>query len=305
MNTKRHTYEYEIDTQSDTAPARVLSMVKPGSKVLEIGAGPGSITRVLVNEKQCSVVALEVEETALEKLRQICGTVFASDLNTRGWSAEIEAAHGKFDYVIAADVLEHVLNPDAVLQEMRDLLNDTGSVILSLPHAGHCAVLACLVDEDFQYRDWGLLDRTHLRFFGIKNVAQLYAGQGMAIEEAQFVVRTPEMTEFVARWARLPADVQTALRRNRFADVYQVVSRAVPVSRAQVRVDLMEQPVPPPAPAIANYWLTTMAGLPLDQTRDTRSTISDFVPPPPMRRKRFRGLRRLYAKLVLKVQTRG
>ncbi|AWB47566.1 hypothetical protein HYN69_02745 [Gemmobacter aquarius] len=301
MSEKRHTYEYEIDRDSDTAPARVLSMVKPGSKVLEIGAGPGSITRVLVNEKKCTVVALEVEETALEKLRQICGTVYASDLNKLGWSAEIEAAHGKFDYVIAADVLEHVYNPSGVLSEMRDLLNDTGSVILSLPHGGHCAVLGCLVDEDFEYRDWGLLDRTHVRFFGIKNVQELYRGQGMAIEEAQFVVRTPEMTEFVARWKRLPQDVRDALRRNRFADVYQVVSRARPVLKVAAPVDLMEQTVPPTAPAIGDYWVSVMSGLPVDPARDLRTTIVDFTPPAPPRRKRFRGLRRLFAKLRLKV----
>lgn len=301
MSDKRHTYEYEIDMNSDTAPARVLSMVKPGSKVLEIGAGPGSITRVLVNEKNCTVVALEVEETALEKLRQICGTVFASDLNAAGWSAEIEAAHGKFDYVIAADVLEHVYNPSAVLAEMRDLLSATGSVILSLPHAGHCAVLACLVDEDFEYRDWGLLDRTHIRWFGVKNVQDLYRSQGMAIEEAQFVVRTPEMTEFVARWNRLPPDVRSALRRNRFSDVYQVVSRAVPVSRAAHAIDLMQQTVPVTIPAIGAYWTSVMASLPQDPNRDLRPTLADWTPPPAPRRKRFRGIRRMYAKLKLKM----
>ncbi|MEY4983574.1 MAG: hypothetical protein RIR62_1840 [Pseudomonadota bacterium] len=299
MSEKRHTYEYDIDIDSDTAPARVLSMVKPGSKVLEIGAGPGSITRVLVGAKQCEVVALEVEETALEKLRRICSAVYPSDLNVAGWSAEIERNHGKFDYVIAADVLEHVYNPWAVLGEMKGLLNETGSVILSLPHAGHCAVLACLVDEDLEYRDWGLLDRTHIRFFGIKNVTALYESQGMAIEEAQFVVRTPAMTEFTRRWDRLPADVQQALRRNRFADVYQVVSRAVPAARAGTRVDLMEQPVPPAAPGVVSYWTTTMQGIPLDPASDLRTTIADWTAPAPARRKRFRGLRRLYAKVFM------
>lgn len=44
---------------------------------------------------------------------------------------------------------------------------------LSLPHVGHAAIAGCLIDEDFEYRQWGLLDRTHVRFFGIKNVQNL------------------------------------------------------------------------------------------------------------------------------------
>jgi len=54
---KPHKYEYDVDMDSDVAAARVLRMVKPGSKVLEIGAGPGSITRRLSGTLECDVVA--------------------------------------------------------------------------------------------------------------------------------------------------------------------------------------------------------------------------------------------------------
>ena len=271
----RHTYEYEIDLNSDTAPSRVLGMVKPGSRVLEIGAGPGSITKRLLGTLNCDVVALEVEATAIEKLREFCPKVYDLDLNDSGWVDFLRKNEGLFDYVIAADVLEHVYDSWVVLGGMKELLNPTGSVILSLPHVGHAAVLGCLVDEDMEYGPWGLLDRTHIRFFGIKNVQSLYASQGMAIEEAQFVVRTPEMTEFTNRWQSLPGDVRAALQRNRYSHVYQVVSRAVPTERAKNRVDLMRLPVPSADAATTRYWTEVMAKLPLDQNCDRRSTITD------------------------------
>lgn len=267
-----HTYEYEIDLASDVAPARVIRMVRPGSRVLEIGAGPGSITRHLVRTLGCSTVALEVEQTALEKLRQVGCSIYDLDLNESGWVETLNREEGKFDFVIAADVLEHVYDPWTVLGQMKSLLNDTGSVILSLPHAGHASVLACLIDENVDYQKWGLLDRTHIRFFGIKNIENLYHSQGLEIETAEFVVRTPQMTEFARRWSRLPITMQTELLKNRFSTVYQVVSRAVPRERLNPGKSLFDIEVEHPDEQTIAWWTSRMSRLRLPSDGDTRAT---------------------------------
>lgn len=287
MNTdNKHTYEYDIDLKSDVAPARVLSMVKPKSKVLEIGAGPGSITRHLSGTLDCDVVALEIDQAALEKLKPFARAVYPMDLNDSAWIEDIRGKEGEFDYVIAADVLEHVYDPWRVLAGMKSLLNETGSIILSLPHVGHASIAACLVDEDFEYRDWGLLDRTHVRFFGIKNVQSLIESQGLSIEQAEFVVRTPEMTEFTHRWQRLPEDIKMALQRNRFSNVFQIVTRSVPAGRAQNNIDLMAESVSLPDKATQKRWIRVMSNLPLIKDTDVRSTINileDTSPPKKMK----------------------
>lgn len=301
MGDTNHTYHYSIDMRLDSAPAAVLAMVAPGSRVLEIGAGPGSITRRLIADKGCDVTALEVEETALAILKQVCDKVVAADLNAEGWSDALRADHGLFDYVIAADVLEHVYDPARVLSGMQALLKPQGSVILSLPHVGHCAVLACLMDEDFEYRDWGLLDRTHVRFFGIKNIDRLYRAQGMAVEEARFIVRTPEMTEFAHRWHRMPRDVQRALRANPFADVYQVVTRARPAALVAAPVVLTDQPVPRPNLILRDYWATVMSTVRPLRPIDPRSPIRGWTPPAPKGKKRLLGLRKMAAKVALRL----
>ncbi|NOD77940.1 MULTISPECIES: class I SAM-dependent methyltransferase [unclassified Ruegeria] len=294
---EKHTYEYDIDMNSDVAPARVLRMVKPGSKVLEIGAGPGSITRHLSGTLDCDVVALEIDPTAIEKLKPFARSVYPMDLNDAAWSDVVREKDGLFDYVIAADVLEHVYDPWSVLSGMKSLLNDSGSVILSLPHVGHAAVAGCLVDEDFEYRDWGLLDRTHIRFFGIKNVQQLLASQGMSIEQAEFVVRSPEMTEFCHRWSRLPNDVQSALQRNRFSHVFQVISRSVPKERAENDLYLMNLPVERPDQETVDLWTNMMAGLPVSEDSDLQSTIgaansNEIIKPGPLAKKKKKSLAR-------------
>lgn len=239
---ERHVYDYEVDLRSDSAAARVINLVEPNSKVLEIGAGPGSITRHLSGIKQCDVIALEVDESAIRILKPHARRIIAADLNVANW-AERLADEAPFDYVIAADVLEHVLDPLTVLNGMKSLLGPKGSIILSLPHVGHHAIIACLMDEDFGYRDSGLLDRTHIRFFGVKNIEKLYADAGLAIAEAQFVARHPIETEFAEQWQKLSPKLQSALSANPYGHVCQVVSRAMVVANVATPIKLMEMPV--------------------------------------------------------------
>lgn len=277
MTKRKHVYEYDIDLNSDVAPARVIRMVKPGSKVLEIGAGPGSITRHLIGTLGCDTVALEVDPSAIEVLRTYVPRVYASDLNDPNWTEEIKSENGLFDYVIAADVLEHVYNPWQVLEGMTSLLAEGGAIILSVPHVGHASVAACLVDEDFEYWPWGLLDRTHIRFFGVKNVQSLINGAGLAIEDAQFVVRTPEMTEFAARWKRMPADIQAALQRNRYSHVLQVVTCSRKSTDGSAGIDLMTLTPEAPDAATVKYWTETMSYQVNQRETDLRSPLDSVT----------------------------
>lgn len=296
MAKKKHTYDYDIDLESDVAPARVLRMIKPGSRVLEIGAGPGSITRHLVHTLGCSVVALEIDPSAIEILREYVPSVYAADLNNPRWANTIRDEEGLFDFVIAADVLEHVYNPWDVLAAAKSLLNPTGGIILSLPHVGHASVAACLLDEDFEYWPWGLLDRTHIRFFGIKNVQALINDAGLAIEKAEFVVRTPAMTEFGARWERLPADIQSALQRNRFSHVLQVVTLSRATENGQTGLDLLSLTPTPPSQTDVDHWSSVMSRQVNARHTDVRSTISETpvsAPSPSFARKIKRVWRKL------------
>lgn len=229
MNSKRHNYEYEVDASSETAPANVVRMVGHCKRVLEIGCGPGSITKLLTQHGQCRVTALELDPEAITKVAPHCEAIMQADLNSAEWPQLLDGAE-RFDVLVAADVLEHLYDPWMTLRRMVPLLNPKGYLVISLPHVGHAAVVSCLINGDFEYRDWGLLDRTHIRFFGLKNIKQLFDQADLKIIEVRYVVKPPEETEFAASWCRLSATVQDALKSSEHADVYQVVVKAVPLS---------------------------------------------------------------------------
>ena len=223
---KRHRYEYFFDTEGSTAPAYVVQMVGHKRTVLEIGAGPGSISRTLVEKNNCHVTAIEYDESALLKLQEVCHQAIRADLNAEGWINAVDA-NKQFEVIVIADVLEHLYDPWRTLSQAKELLTETGALVISLPHAGHNSVIASLLNTDFKYHHFGLLDSTHIRFFGINNIQTMIKDAGLKIVDVRFVINPPEKTELSSQWKKLPQEMQTTLINNPYGNIYQVVFKAV------------------------------------------------------------------------------
>lgn len=219
-----HRYEYPVQLDSGTAPAQVVNLVGAGRRVLEFGCGPGSITRNL-QAQGCTITGVDVDPTALEKVAEFCVSTHSLDLNSADWSPLARPADG-YERVVAADVLEHLYDPLGSLRRMIGYLAPEGRMVISVPHAGHACLLGCLMAGDFQYRDWGLLDRTHIRFFGLSNIDKLLEDAGLATLQVRYVLKPPEDTEFKSLWLTLPRYWRQTLECADHAHVYQVVVEA-------------------------------------------------------------------------------
>ena len=241
MRKQRHRYEYKV--RPNTTGAKVVRMAGKGKRILELGPGPGSITQLL-RRNSCHITALENDAEAIDIVSPYCDAIHQCDLNSADWDKVLEESD-RFEVIVAADVLEHLYDPWTLLKKLHPLLTNDGRVIASLPNAGHNAVISCLLTNDFEYRPSGLLDRTHIRFFGIRNIQEMFQNAGFKIVEADFVFAVPEKTEFAARWRDLPSEVRQALLINRFGSVYQVVVNAVRESSPEEGIDLDLIEVPP------------------------------------------------------------
>lgn len=216
-----------MDLTGQTAAVHVMHLVGQSKRVLEVGCGPGSITKILAEQMQCKVTGLELDSEAIKKARPYCETVIQADLNSADWPCLLGEME-RFDVVVAADVLEHLYDPWVTLKRMASFIDQSGYLVVSLPNAGHAAVVSCLINGDFEYRDWGLLDRTHIRFFGFKNIEALFVQADLKIVEAKYVIKRPEETEFASIWSELPVAVRNTLTTTHYANVYQVVVKAAP-----------------------------------------------------------------------------
>lgn len=220
-------YDYTFEPGSNHSGAYIAELVPKNTSVLEVGAGAGSVSRALIDWNGCEVTAVEIDDASLERLRQICGRVVKADLNDASWPDELGSK--QYDVVVFGDVLEHLYDPVSALRAASKLLQPGGCVVVSIPHVGHNGVVSSLLLSDFDYRESGLLDKTHVRFFGVKNIQDLVENSGLKIVDVKFVIQRPEHTEWSSFWYQLPSETRKILDQSKYGSVYQVVVKAVPV----------------------------------------------------------------------------
>jgi 2-polyprenyl-3-methyl-5-hydroxy-6-metoxy-1,4-benzoquinol methylase len=156
----------------------------PPSRVLEVGCALGATGGYLRAQHGCTVVGVEIDERMAAVARSHLDLVHVGDLNRTTLPALV--GDERFDLILLGDVLEHLIDPWTTLAHARSLLSDNGRIIASLPNISHISTLASLVFlQRWPYRDRGVHDRTHLRFFTRKNLVELYAGAGLELEAEQ------------------------------------------------------------------------------------------------------------------------
>jgi 2-polyprenyl-3-methyl-5-hydroxy-6-metoxy-1,4-benzoquinol methylase len=238
----KHRYAHEIDPNGGSAAAVLASMVEPGQRVLELGTGPGTVTRIL-HDKGCKVTGVEMDPDTLAACAPFCERTLQANLEDPLWWQPLEGE--KFEVIICADVLEHLRDPRPLLEKLPVFLRDGGCVLMSLPNASHLTIVASLLGGRFPYQKNGLLDNTHLKFYGREDLDALLRECGFLWQHWHTVRVDPAQAELKQYWNDLEASDQEFLKA-RCADgmVYQHVVRAFPTSAAghlnKLQKDLME-----------------------------------------------------------------
>ena len=226
----KHRYAHEIDPNGGSAAAVLARMVEPGQRVLELGTGPGTVTRIL-HAKGCKVTGVEMDPETLATCAPFCERTLQANLEDPQWAAPL--AGERFDAIICADVLEHLHNPRPLLNQLHGFLKPDGSILMSLPNASHLTVVASLLGGRFPYQQNGLLDHTHLKFYGREDLDALLRECGLLWQHWHTVQVDPAQAELKAYWHLLDEETQAFLKAKcADGEVYQHVVRAQPATEA-------------------------------------------------------------------------
>ena len=91
------------------------------------------------------------------------------------------------------DVLEHLVDPEALLRECRELLKPGGTLLVSVPNVANITVRLALLFGRFNYAPRGILDRTHLKFFTGKSARRLLEAAGLEVVRRETTVMPVEL----------------------------------------------------------------------------------------------------------------
>lgn len=226
-------YDFErVDLDSGTVHADVVRLVGAGKRVLELGPATGYMSRVFA-ERGCTVVGIEFDPEMAQQAESYCERVIVGDLD--GFDFDAELGDDRFDVVVAADVLEHLKDPLKVILELRRFLVPGGVFVISVPNVAHGSVRLALLSGHFDYRETGLLDSTHLRFFTRESFEQLLDEAELGLAELHCHELDLDASEVSFDVEGIPPTVREALERDPDACTYQFVAKAFPMEQEGLR----------------------------------------------------------------------
>lgn len=167
-------------------------------RVLEIGCSNGYFSAAL---RDNGVYVYGVEPYSDEALRRGRVDDFFAGTVEDFCATAPEDLHGSFDAVILGDVLEHLVDPKAMLVSLGGFLKDDGVILASVPNVTHIGVRSMLEDGMWDYQKYGILDATHLRFFSWHTLKKLFLDAGFGIAK-RYDVLLPEFSVYpsLAAW---------------------------------------------------------------------------------------------------------
>lgn len=218
-------YRYSIDPAADSTANKLLRWAGHDAEVLELGTAVGAMSAAL-KAQGCRVTGIEYDAEMAAEAAPHCVRMIVADIE--GLDPVEAFGAQRFGVILAADVLEHLRDPGAVLQRLHKVIAPGGRLLLSIPNIAHAGVAADLLIGRFDYRAKGLLDETHLRFFTRSSIEWLLLRAGWLPSRWDCTRVAAPATEFAANWHRLDDVQRRLLQTLPDGDVYQFILEAFP-----------------------------------------------------------------------------
>lgn len=224
---ERPTHTFDVDPNALrwilADPANPLNqlagLIPKGSRVLDIGAGNGLLARLLSHlHGEITIDGVEADAAAADHARPWYRELYRGTVD--GFLRESNATL-PYDFVVLADVIEHLADPARVLSLLRQRMNTSARICISTPNVAFVSVRIALLNGAFDYVDSGILERTHLRFFTLRTLRQLFASVDLHPETSYLLRRNPLDMEI--RLSELPVSplLLWRLLRDELATTYQ------------------------------------------------------------------------------------
>jgi 2-polyprenyl-3-methyl-5-hydroxy-6-metoxy-1,4-benzoquinol methylase len=152
---------------------------KPSARLLEIGCGNGRTAAAMKAEGKCGwVCGIELCAEPAAEARTRLDQVIVGNVE----QLELDLPEKSFDILILSEVLEHLVNPGAVLQKLRRFLKPDAIVLAGSPNVCHHSVVRMVLAGRWQYESKGIMDATHLRWFTAGTYRELFESNGFVVD---------------------------------------------------------------------------------------------------------------------------
>ena len=165
-------FETEYDFSKDTARFELLElMVVPEDKpanILDIGCATGKTLKEIGKQRpKANLYGVELDKKLAKKAGKY-GEIFAGPIEDF-----LKQNKVKFDYVLAGDVIEHLLEPWITLREIKKIIKPEGWLLASIPNVQNIMVVLNLLNGRWPYPSNDIINKWHLRFFTLYEIEEM------------------------------------------------------------------------------------------------------------------------------------
>ena len=168
----------------------------PTASILEIGCGTGATGALaLARARAGTYTGVELFESAAAEARSLLTEVVVGDVER----LKFNWAPCTFDALILSEVLEHLIEPWAVLKRLQPFVRPGATVLASSPNISHWRVIRELARGRFRLADQGVFDRTHMRWFTPESYAAMFEQAGYSVISVKPVTPFSARTQLISR----------------------------------------------------------------------------------------------------------
>lgn len=169
---------YKLNRANYSTHGVIGKEIGENNHVLDVGCNDGYMA--VIASPSNTFYGLDYSKQSIVKTKKIYQDAIVYDLNhvtELPWDI-------KFDVIVMADVLEHLISPEKTLDFfIRNYSKKTGTVIVSLPNIANWRIRLNLLFGRFNYTDSGILDKTHFHFYTHKSATKLLRTADLEVRE--------------------------------------------------------------------------------------------------------------------------
>lgn len=180
----------------------ILDLIPADCKnILDLGCSTGTLGESIKAKTKARVVGAELSKDMSDIAAKRLDRVIVGDIEKPEIFSKLKSE--KFDVIILGDILEHLRDPWSLLNNLQELLSPRGSVVASIPNVRHLDTVFNLIFKGYwPYRERGIHDKTHLRFFTLKNILEMFSNAKLKVEKIDVHYRVIETPHFLNQYAK-------------------------------------------------------------------------------------------------------
>ncbi len=181
----------EKDYYESPRPEMLRFVPMDAARILEIGCAAGIFGNSIKRRQPCDIWGMELSEKHGHCAEKLLDKVIIGDVSEK----LNELPERFFDCIVCNDILEHLIDPFTFIKHLKRHIEPGGKIICSIPNVRYYRVIKdLLINGDWRYKESGVLDMTHLRFFTKKSILRMFKKFGWEVLHIEGINPTSSLT---------------------------------------------------------------------------------------------------------------